>query len=95
MKRHLIPAAEQLYVTLEPTGTGAFVMAVSPVETGMIKQLETLQVGQLATVSYVAPNLQRTLNVFVLFPVDKKNCSRFNFFRQLFFKDVYSSPQIK
>jgi hypothetical protein len=31
-----------------------------------------LQVGQLATVSYVAPNLQSTLKVFVLFPVDKK-----------------------
>ena len=25
----------------------------------------------------------------------QKNCSRFNFFRQLFFKDVYSSAQIK
>lgn len=66
-------------MTGEPTGTGALVMAVSPIATGMIKQLEMLQVGQLATVSYVAPNLQSTLKVFVLFPVDKK-CYSSNFF---------------
>ncbi len=66
-------------MTDEPTGTGALVIAFNPIATGMIKQLEMLQVGQLATVSYVAPNLQRTLKLFVLFPGGQKKVRVTNF----------------
>ena len=61
-------------MTGEPTGTGAFVSAVKPIDTGMVKQLLMLQVGQVVTLTYDAPSWHSTENVFVKRPRENILC---------------------
>ena len=63
-----LPAVEQLQVTPDPTGIGALLAVASPMEEGIVMQLFTMQVGQLVTVSQLAPNLQRTPKELVATP---------------------------